>query len=358
MVKTICFFNHKGGVSKTTSTFTLAWVLAEAGKRVLMVDCDPQCNLSGLVLGYDFIDDEELESFYLSRQNLTLYTLVESIKNTGNCDFFLKNENGKIIQTDNKNLFLLPGHINISELNTQINVAITMTGSILALRNIPGALPKAIKTIASNNNIDYVLYDLAPSINGVNEVLLLSSDYFIVPSAPDYFSWQAINSLKKILPAWHEEIATFKSRNNFNSELYPIPNKPQFLGLIQQRYIPKSNKPSEACKMWMDIIHTAVTFVLVPTLQKIGCVVEEEKIRKSLEGSGLFPYNVACIPDFSSVLTISQQVAKPIFTWTEDEISKISEVYGIEREDICENRDTFVETYTALGKRILELTQS
>jgi cellulose biosynthesis protein BcsQ len=49
----IAFFNHKGGVAKTTSAFHLGWKLAELGKRVLMVDCDPQCNLTGLVLEYE-----------------------------------------------------------------------------------------------------------------------------------------------------------------------------------------------------------------------------------------------------------------------------------------------------------------
>ena len=47
----ISMFNHKGGVSKTTTTFNLAWMLAKKGKRVLMVDGDPQCNLTGIVLG-------------------------------------------------------------------------------------------------------------------------------------------------------------------------------------------------------------------------------------------------------------------------------------------------------------------
>ena len=52
MVKKISLFNHKGGVSKTTTTFNLGWMLAERGQRVVMVDADPQCNLTGMVLGY------------------------------------------------------------------------------------------------------------------------------------------------------------------------------------------------------------------------------------------------------------------------------------------------------------------
>ena len=46
----ITLFNNKGGVSKTTTTFNIAWKLAQSGKRVLMVDADPQCNLTELVI--------------------------------------------------------------------------------------------------------------------------------------------------------------------------------------------------------------------------------------------------------------------------------------------------------------------
>ncbi len=41
MAKQIALFNHKGGVSKTTSTFNLGWMLAKKGKKVIIVDCDP-----------------------------------------------------------------------------------------------------------------------------------------------------------------------------------------------------------------------------------------------------------------------------------------------------------------------------
>ena len=47
-MKIVALFNNKGGVSKTTTTFNLGWMLSIIGKRVLIVDSDPQCNLTGL----------------------------------------------------------------------------------------------------------------------------------------------------------------------------------------------------------------------------------------------------------------------------------------------------------------------
>ena len=52
MAKQIALFNHKGGVGKTTTTFNLGWMFANKGKRVIIADCDPQCNLTGMVLGF------------------------------------------------------------------------------------------------------------------------------------------------------------------------------------------------------------------------------------------------------------------------------------------------------------------
>ena len=62
MVTQIALFNHKGGVSKTTTTFNLGWMLASKGKKVIIVDCDPQCNLTGMVLGFKKAD--EFETIY------------------------------------------------------------------------------------------------------------------------------------------------------------------------------------------------------------------------------------------------------------------------------------------------------
>nr|WP_252091724.1 ParA family protein [Pseudomonas sp. MWU13-3659] len=61
MAKVITLYNHKGGVSKTTTTFNLAHYLANQGKRVLAIDADPQCNLTELMLAPMLAQLDELE---------------------------------------------------------------------------------------------------------------------------------------------------------------------------------------------------------------------------------------------------------------------------------------------------------
>ncbi|EBF6500833.1 ParA family protein, partial [Salmonella enterica subsp. enterica serovar Typhimurium] len=93
--KSICFFNHKGGVSKTTTTFNLGWSIASKGKKVLMVDLDSQCNLSGMVLGFEKMD-EGLENFYESRENLTMGPIVDYLINGGQPETYLSQDKGKL----------------------------------------------------------------------------------------------------------------------------------------------------------------------------------------------------------------------------------------------------------------------
>ena len=74
MSKRIVLFNHKGGVSKTTSVYNIGWMLSK-NYRVLVVDADPQCNLSNLILGDDF------EKYYIDQENFNFLHTDLSDKN-------------------------------------------------------------------------------------------------------------------------------------------------------------------------------------------------------------------------------------------------------------------------------------
>jgi len=71
-IQAICFFNNKGGVGKTTLVANLAAQLALMGKRVLVVDADPQCNLSQYVLE----DDDFADTYVGSRDPQTIYSVI------------------------------------------------------------------------------------------------------------------------------------------------------------------------------------------------------------------------------------------------------------------------------------------
>lgn len=356
MTKSICLFNHKGGVSKTTTAFNLGWSLAILGKKVLMVDLDSQCNLTGLVLGYSAVDDEQMEAFYSSRRNLTMKPIVESLINGISPEDYIKTENGKLLPTTSENLFLLPGHLDIADLDSQISLSLKIASGVPATRNIPGNLPKIFQDIARRENIDYLIYDLSPNVGGLNEVILMSSDYFIVPTSPDYFCLQAISSLEKHITKWHTEIARFKIDNKFNDRAFSIRNQPMFLGAIQQRYRPRNEKPAKSFQKWIDIIREAINKKLVPSLEKINCVVSKERIENELKNSALSPYDLAHVPDFNSLIAISQQLSKPVFALTDEDIKKTGKVFGHAEKTMLTSRDNFSAVFKELGQRVLSLT--
>jgi len=356
MTKSICLFNHKGGVSKTTTSFNLGWSLAELGKKVLVIDLDSQCNLTGLVMNYKAVDDEKMDIFYSSRQNLTMKPIVKALIDGISAEDYIKTETGNLLETTHQNLSLLPGHLDIADLDAQISLSLKIASGVPATRNIPGNLPKIFQAIARKENIDYLIYDLSPNVGGLNEVILMSSDYFIVPTSPDYFCLQAISSLAKNITKWHIEIERFKSDNNFDSRDFPIRNQPTFLGAIQQRYRPRNERPAKSFQKWIDIIRKAINENLVPALEKINCVIGRKYVENILKGTDLEPYDLAHIPDFNSLIAISQQLSKPVFALTDEEIKSEGKVFGHAEKTMQISRDGFSTVFGELGQRVLALT--
>lgn len=159
----IALFNHKGGVSKTTSTFNIGWKLAEQGKKVLLVDCDPQCNLTGLMLEYSQDDEYPYES--TSTKN------PRNIRDSVAPAFDGRPRPIEISEIQSvpgrSNLFILPGHVGLSEYESRLAIAHELGGALVNFQNIPGAIAHSIDITATKNGIDVVLIDLSPSLERV-----------------------------------------------------------------------------------------------------------------------------------------------------------------------------------------------
>lgn len=339
-MKVISLFNHKGGVSKTTTTFNLGWMLAEKGYKTLIVDADPQCNLTALVLGYNSVN--ETENLYQPNQNHDIYSCIKPV---------LDGSLGKILpanplKTDNPNLFLLCGNIELSETETQISVALTTSNAIPAIRNIPGSINALIRDTAIKQKIDYVLIDMSPSVGALNQCLLMASDFFIVPTAPDFFCAQAIKSLTNVIPKWNNEIIPFR-----NPELiYPFPsNSPKFIGFISQKYRPRNGAPAKSFQRWIDIINSEVSTKLVPELSKYGMSVSKADFLNITNLQE--PYNLSNIADFNSLIAESQNHSTPVFSLTDDQIGQA----GVILNNMKESRDGFKYTFEKLAMNTHEL---
>jgi chromosome partitioning protein len=337
MIPLISLFNHKGGVSKTTTTFNLGWAMAARGKRVLIVDADPQCNLTGTVLGFGGVND--FSTFYKNNPGANISDCLAPVfKGTG-----ARLKPAKITKTQNKNLFLLAGNIDLSENETQISVALSTSAAIPALQNIPGSVCALLRMTAEAHKLDAVLIDMSPSVGALNQCLLMGSDYFIVPTSPDYYCNQAISSLARVLPRWNNSVSIFRA----STLLYPFPiAPPKFCGIISQRYRPRSGNPAQSFQQWIDVIKKTVLNELVPVLASNSMSVSAPQFKKSKPADS--PYNLINIADFNSLIAQSQKFNTPVFALSDAQIEQA----GIILQTMKDSRDAFKKCFDSLSNSI------
>lgn len=340
-LKIVSFFNHKGGVSKTTSTFHLGWKLAELGHKVLLVDADPQCNLTALALGYT--DDSDIEQHYRDYPNSDVYTGLKPV-----IDGDLRRlEPAVPAETAHENLLILCGNIQLSEAETQLSVALTTRNSIPAIRNLPGSIGALIRLTGEAVDADFVLVDMSPSVGALNQCILMASDHFIVPTAPDFFCVQAIRSLAKTIPRWSQEIEFFRDE----ALIYPVPEgAPVMLGFLSQKYRPRNGGPAKSFQQWIDRIDETVDDELAPALAAMKMIVSRKRFLASVTASE--PYNLANISDFNSLVAQSQKYSVPVFALTDSQIEQTGRIL----ENMQESREEFGRVFHDLAVSIVELT--
>ena len=228
-VKVISVFNNKGGVGKTTLLWNIADALARQNFRVLMIDFDPQCNLSLAVLGQN-----EFRAV-LHRDNAPYGVTIRAylqrfLQNTDGEEFF--SHKGKYTNT---NAELLAGDFWLNAYSESLNVgADLLSGTGISryavLRNIIQAGQE--KTQAE---YDYVLIDLPPSFGAIVRAALYTSDYFIIPCTADTFSAYCVGLIGQMLPKffddWQAGFKRFK-QDNSNITDYDSLGAPRFAGWI------------------------------------------------------------------------------------------------------------------------------
>lgn len=343
MAKIVSLFNHKGGVSKTTTTFNLGWAMALLGKKVLIVDGDPQCNLTGTVLGFEKMND--FESFYSRVPLGNLSGALSPAFNSTPAPL----ESGAVQSTSQKNLSLLAGHIELATYEAQLAVAFSASSALPVMRNLPGAISNLLRITAKKNGIDIVLVDMSPSIGALNQSLFLGSDYFIVPTSPDYFCYLAVQSLASVLPRWNME--ALPMRGSKPGLAYPLPpNGPKFLGILSQRYRPRSGIPSASFKTWIDRIKEVVLSTLSPALEAQSMIISQEEFLACNPPDT--PYNLANISDFNSLIAQSQEHNTPVFALSDQQLERV----GVVLKTMKENRDKFFEVFERLAKNVIHLT--
>lgn len=314
MPKRLVLFNHKGGVSKTTTVYNLGWMLAKR-YRVLLVDADPQCNLTSLLLRDDF------ERYYLEEA-----TKRHNIKDGVSAAF-----GGKptpiapvecVAPPRSPNLRLLAGHANLSEYDAALTFAQNSNNVLATLQNLPGAFNELIRLSEERYEIDYTLVDLNPGLSAINQNLFLNCDTFAIPTNPDPFSIMAIDTLRAILPRW----AGWKSASvqSFADSAYPLrAGTPKFAGTFIQRFNVRNGRAAKPYRDNIDEIHARVATDLFPALVKVGMTFDDNQYSDKLKHNA---FCLAEIPDFGGLLPKANNAGVPVFELTDAEIGETGPV--------------------------------
>lgn len=221
MGKIIAIANQKGGVGKTTTSINLAAAIAKEGKKVLLVDADPQGNATSGV-GVEIDND---------------YTVYDMIINDTDAD-------DVIIKTDFDNLWLCPS-------------AEELAGAEIELVSADSRefkLKKSLKTI--KNNFDYIFVDCPPSLGLITINCLTAADSVLIPIQCEYFALEGVslltNNIKKIKKSLNPDIdiegillTMLDARTNLGVQVVEEV-KSCFPGKVYASIIPRNVRLSEA----------------------------------------------------------------------------------------------------------------
>jgi len=294
----IAVFNNKGGVGKTTFLCNLAsYLRMRLGKKVLVIDADPQCNASIYLLNEDSIADIYTESRYPT------------------IDFFfdpLRKGKGYLsksvvpIESPRFGVGLIPG-----------DQKLALSEDLLASDWKSGLSgdPRGLQTtfvfrdlLDRYKQYDYVFFDVGPSLGAINRSVLLSSDFFIMPMSTDIFSVMAISNISLSLTKWkkglEKGLADYKTDESepFQVNGQEVFWRLEFIGYVSQQYTAKRIKGRRQPVKAYDRI-----------IKKAPQLIKKELIKKFSTLPPSTEYNLGEIPYLHSVVPLSQSANAPIF---------------------------------------------
>ncbi|MCR9015831.1 ParA family protein [Aquiflexum gelatinilyticum] len=321
-MRTITFFNNKGGVGKTTTVYHVAWMLSELGIKTIAIDLDPQSNLTSM-----FLTDERLEKVYDENLPVTILDAINPIVN-GDPSVPVHIEN----ITDNLGLIL--GNLALSTFEDNLSDAWLkcLNEEIYSFR-ITSIFKTIIDEATRRFQAEVILIDVGPNLGAINRAVTISSDYIIMPVASDLFSLQGIKNLGTTLNIWKRQWNQRKQLRPINLSV-PIPeNNTNPVGYIVMQYSAKESRPVKSYLKWANRIPNVFReFVLGVNNETISNVELDSNC-------------IALLKHYRSLAPMSMEAHKPIFLLKPADGAIGAHVYAVRKS---------YEEFKALTEKILE----
>eukprot|EP01032_Pedospumella_encystans_P007534 gene7534-9031_t len=292
-IPSISLNTFKGGVSKTTTAFNLAWKFTEDPDfKVLLVDSDEQCNLTQVFLQHfneDNVPHGEIANIFRHSRppGAPCLTIGESLDQVVQAHSLTPPPVAAIQHFLRPTIFLLPGSMRIT--NYEQAIAHAKLSRLGATRNIPGAIYHLIQQTARAVKANCIIIDTSPSLGVLNMVLVMSSTYFILPCQADFFSHKAVSAVE-------------------NNRL-PVR---KFLGaLVQMFTIKNGNQCTAAFQQFIDLIENEIGQNLRPKLHEHDMLVWTEDQYTDYADT-MRPFILAKVKNFNRFAPMAQGAGIPV----------------------------------------------
>lgn len=292
-MKTIVFFNNKGGVGKTSLVYHLAWMFAELGVKVVAADFDPQANLTSMFLGEDRL--EELWPDGKHPQSI-LGVVKPILSGTGDIS-------EPHIENIADNIGLIVGDLGLSEFEDKLSDAWPRcnSGDEASFR-VMSAFYRIILRATELREADLVLIDVGPNLGAINRAAIIASEYIAIPLAPDLFSLQGLKNLGPTLRRWRTEWKE-KLGKNPESTLQLPQGKMDPIGYVILQHAMRADRPVKAYERWMERI---------PGTYRESVLNEVTSAQKmSVESD---QYCLHRLKHYRSLMPLAMEAGKPIFS--------------------------------------------
>ena len=264
-MKVVSIINYKGGVGKTTITANLASEMACRGKRVLVIDLDPQTNLT-----FSYMKVEEWSKTYEKEKTIKYWfdSIIDGTKPVPSFKDLIVRKNG---------VDLICSHLGLIDVDIELAAGLS-AGTERQHRN------NFIKTYSYIKNelntlkgqYDIVLFDCPPNFSIVTKNALIASDYYIVPAKMDYLSTLGINQLK------NHVTSLVNQYNDYVTDESKMA-KPIFLGVIATMIAVRNDEPISAQKVYIQQLKRNGITIFDSKIRENKTIYADAKSRASIE---------------------------------------------------------------------------
>lgn len=292
----LTFFNNKGGVGKTTLVYHVAWMLAELGETVVVVDLDPQANLTG-----SFLDEDRLADLWEKDErpgaSSTIYSCISPLLQTGD---LRKPETIKI----RERLHLVPGTMSLAGFEDELSTSWTASmgdSNLYRPFRVLTAFWQVAQMAAESVDANVIIVDVGPNLGAINRSALIASDFVAIPIGADLFSLQGLRNLGPALRAWRG--LWQKRLENWSTPEFNLPaGQMQPLGYLVQQHSVRLKRPVKAYDRWL---------AKVPNTYRINVL--NQAAGDPAVTTADDPYCLAMLKHYRSLIPMSQESQKPIF---------------------------------------------